>query len=320
MPGRLTAGEKMKRSYSILSMPDVFLDHYLLAGRSKVFFDTLKRTAAAGSRMRADQRIQLGGNAYLFGLHAAKLGCAVTLVSRASPMMLEMVRKETAGLDFSTRYVRTADDPSLTVALEFSDGKKSSTMNLNHPGALAEFGKADFPSALSRHRFDVLSVFNFTNNSLGTELAEHVYSTCRGLRLMDLPDSASSFSDWSGLRRVVEMSEVISCSPSEVRHAARHLGLGSGSSARVSAQAIARLGPVVGVHSGSVCVEASAQGVVTTKLKELSIPSTTGAGDIWTAAYILSILRGEKPEKRLRTASAYATRMIRQRNRKKSVR
>ena len=225
LPDCLTAGEKMRRSYSVLSTPDIFLDHYLLAGSTTTFFDSLKRTAAAGSRMRAKQRLRLGGNAYLFGLYAAKQGCSVTLVSRTGQLMLEMAKRETAGLALSTRYVRTIDDPPLTVALEFSDGKKSSTMNINHLGALAKFGRADFPSALSGRKFDVLSVFNFTNNSLGTELAEHVYSSCRGMRLMDLPDPASDFSDWTGLRKVVEMSDVISCNPAEVKHAARSLGL-----------------------------------------------------------------------------------------------
>lgn len=306
----------MSLSYSFLSMPDIFLDHYVLAGNSSSFFNRLKRTAAQGSRMQASQKLALGGNAYLFALHAAKLGCSVTLVSKTSSKLLEMAREEASGLDFSTRYVTTVEDPSLTVALEFSDGEKSSTVNINHPGALAKFGKEDFPSSLSRRKFDVLSVFNFTSNSLGTQLAEYVFRSCRGMKLIDLPDPASSFSDWEGLREVVELSEVVSCNPAEVRHATRSLGLTSGSSVRESAQALSRLGPVVGVHSGRLCVEAGPRGTATFRVKRARIPSTTGAGDIWTAAYMLSILQGKRPEVRLTFASNYARKMLLLRNRK----
>lgn len=310
LPELTTGGEQVRRQYSILTMPDIFLDHYLLAGSSSTFFNSLARTASRGSRTRIRQRIALGGNAYLFGLHAAKLGCSVTFLSRTSAQLLEMVKKETEGLDFSTRYVRTVDDPSLTVALEFSEGKRSSTVNINHPGALERFGKADFPAALSKRRFDVVSVFNFTNNSLGTQLAEHVFRSCRGVKLMDLPDPASGFSDWTGLKAAIGLSNVISCNPVEVRHAASSLGLVSGSSVRDSASALSKLGPVVGVHSGRLCMEAVEGDVATFRVKEVSIPSTTGAGDIWTAAYILSILRGKKRDERLRFASNYATKIL----------
>lgn len=300
-------------------MPDIFLDHFLLAGSPGGFFDSLKRTAASGSRFRVEQRIALGGNAYLFGLYAARLGCSVTFVSRTSGLLLEMAKTETAGLDFSTRFVSTVDDPSLTVALEFSDRRKSSTVNINHPGTLARFGKEDLPSALHGRKFDVLSVFNLTNNSLGTELAQHLFHSCSGMRLIDLPDPASDFSDWAGLRKVVELSDVISCNPAEARHAAHSLGIASGSSVREAAQSLSQLGPTVGVHSGGICIEASAQGTVTWKVRELRMPSTTGAGDIWTAAYILSILQGKGPEERLRLASSYATKVLQQRNRKQGM-
>ncbi len=265
-----------------------------------------------GTRMRARQWLSAGGNAYNFGSEMARLGCSVTLVSKTSTLLLDMVRKETGGLDFSTDFVETGHDPSLTVALEFSGTRWNSALNINSPGRLLEFGSADFPLALNNKKFDIVSVFNFSNNRLGPQLAIHAFTSVRGMRLMDLPDPASDFRDAEGLRRSIEMSDIVTGSPVEVMSASRLLGK-EHSSIRGSALAIAGMGPRVGVHSAALCMEAAEGSVVTVHPKALSLPSTTGAGDIWTAAYAYSILRSQEAGERLRFASIHATEALRRR-------
>ncbi len=296
--------------FSVLAMPDIFLDHSLQAGEPDKFVQSLRWTAPRGTRMRATQWLNLGGNAYNFGLHMARLGCAVTMVSATSTTVLEMVRRETRGLRFSTDFVETDNDPSLTVALEFRDSRGSRALNINHPGSLNGFGPDRFPTKLERRKYDLVSVFNFTNNMLGPQLASHVFSRMKGLKLMDLPDAASGFSDREGLKSAIELCDVISATPEEVVSAAKLLKLSRTSGVRSAAVALSSMGPRMGIHSASDSIEVCEGKAVVHRSKPMPLPSTTGAGDCWTAAFALSLLRGEKPSARLEFSSGYATEML----------
>lgn len=305
MPGR----------FNVLTMPDIFLDHYLIAGSREEFLRKLRSTASTGSRMRVDQRLALGGNAYYFALNAARLGCSVTLLARADRMMLAMLKREIGLLDISAAFVADGFEPSLTVALEFTDRHGGSSININDPGSLRAFGKEDFPEALLNEEFDLVSVFNLTNNSKGAQLASHVFRSFRGLKLMDLPDPSSSFSDADGLRAAVEQADLLTGNFAEVMHACRLLKLEHSGSISRAAIALSGLGPRTGVHSATRCLEAMEGEITSARVHTLEVPSTTGAGDAWTAAYAYSVLSGDKPPARLEFANRHAAAFLLQRAR-----
>lgn len=304
----------MAHSFRILAMPDLFLDHFVLAGDADVFVRTLKNTISRGTRMKSQQKIGLGGNAYNFAAGIASLGCQVTFFTRTSSQLLEMLKQETKGLGISTRYVQTGCEPSLTVALEFSGRTGSGSVNINHPGSLQCIGREDVPPGLLSKRFDMISVFNFSNNRRGPELARHVFSSMKGIKLMDLPDPSSDFDDADSLKDAIELSDVVSCSAAEAVHASSLLGLNSGKGVMASASALSKLGPVVGVHSETLCIQASSGRCTSLKIRPVKLRSTTGAGDIWTAAYAYSILRSYSAHDRLSFASRHATAVLKKRN------
>ncbi len=299
--------------FRILAMPDIFLDHYMAAGTPDDFAGLILATASAGSRMRVPQHLSLGGNAYNFAFAAARLGCSVALLARTSRYLLDLVLRETAGLDFSTEYVTTGFEPSLTVALEFRQAIGGRSVNINHPGSLQEAGPEMIPDELSGHHFDMVAVFNLTNNTLGTRLAQRAFSSLGGLKLMDLPDASSPFKDPDGLSDSIGLADAISASVEEGIAACSLLGLGEGLTAVESASELSRLGPVVGLHSQSESLEAR-DGVCTRMAVDTAAyPSTTGAGDFWTAAYALSLLRLDPPDRRLAFANEQAGAMLAER-------
>lgn len=289
-------------------MPDVFLDHFLYAGSIDGFVERLKSTASAGTRMRERQRLALGGNALNFGMNMARLGCHVELLARTDTVLLDMIRRESAGLSLGTGYVETGFEPSTTIAMEFTGSDEGTTLNINHPGSLGRFGFAGVPSSLLSKEFDMAAVFNMTNNDLGVELASGVFSSAKGLKLMDLPDSSSDFRDPEGLKQCLEMADIVSGNAAEVLRTSRQLGLYAGTQVRGAAVSISKLGLVVGVHSSAMCLESCDGRVESVRLRPLHLSSTTGAGDAWTAAFAYSILNKEKDAaKRLSYAAEYAT-------------
>lgn len=300
----------LARSYTVLTMPDIFLDHSMQAGNPAKFVESLRSIVPVGTRMHLPQWLNVGGNSYNFGVQMARLGCAVTMVSTTSAVILDMVRRETRGLRFSTEFVETCSNPSLTLALEFRDSRGSRSVNINHPGSLEGFGPDRLPGRLERRVYDLVSVFNLTNNKLGAKLASHVFSSMKGLKLTDLPDSASGFSDAEGLRETIELCDAISATPEEVVSAAKLLKKGITGGVKRAAIALSSMGPRIGMHSASHSVEVFEGKVVTHRSRSLPLPSTTGAGDFWTAAYALSLLRGEKPSARLEFSSRYATEVL----------
>jgi len=286
-------------------MPDIFLDHFVFAGSLDRLIAKLIRLRTSGGRLVLDQEVTLGGNAFNFGLHAARLGCSVTLVASTAKYVFELVRQSVRGLDYNTDHLAVTSTPPLTIALEFIDKGRNLNYNINSPGALANFGAGNFPKDLLESHFDLIGFFNWTNNLLGTQLAESVLPSFNCIKLFDTPDPLVVGRRAPELRRVLDLVDIVCCNEVEACSMSTILGKRTTDPLEASLN-LASQGLLVGLHAKGFTAEVNGSRVTKRAWKKAKVLRVTGAGDAWTAAFALSYLDGVTPELRLKFANWYA--------------
>lgn len=292
-------------AFRVLSMPDIFLDHFVFAGSLDHFVAELVRLRASGGRFGLEQEISLGGNAFNFGVHMARLGCTTVFVGSTANYALGLVKESVNGLDFSTEYISVTAAPPLTVALEFVEKGYNLNYNINSPGILANFGSENFPKSLFRSQFDLIGFFNWTNNTKGTQLAEAVLPSFRCPKLLDTPDPLNAKRRAAELKRVLDLVDIVCCNEVEACSMSALLGKKT-SDPQEAALNLASLGLTVGLHAIGFVAEIRGSRVVKRAWKSVRMKRVTGAGDAWTAAYAMSYLRNDAPDVRLKFANEYA--------------
>jgi sugar/nucleoside kinase (ribokinase family) len=287
-----------------LVLPDVFLDHFVYIDDFERFFKELS------GRVRVAQELRLGGNAFNFGYHMAKLGGSVTFVTKTSRFLCELVRESVKGLEFDTNFVATNGEASLTIAIETRVNGKHTNFNLNHLGSLERFGPLDFPKSLLNEKFDLVGVFNWTSNELGTELASFVYQSYDAKKILDLVDPQIKKQKVGELLKVAQLVDVVCGNENEVCFVSSACGWSGQGDALDAAMYLARQGFTVALHTHEYSAEVKSSGVTKVDVQKVTPKRLTGAGDAWCAAYSYSLFQEMSAQERLSFANDYAKRYV----------
>lgn len=256
-----------------------------------------------------DIEIRLGGSAGNMALRCADLGHRTILVSRVGsdvPAGVMSSLLDQPGL--TSVLVRDPLKASgITVAVE-SPGRDRSF--LSSLGAMSELEAGDIPSRVLEADFVVIGGYFLLSKLRGDALSRLVTSTSSGTRtVLDTgypPEGWTEAVQQEALRAVSTVDLFL---PNEDEL----LGLtGSTDVQQAALQLAAEAGSLVVVKRGALgagmaspdgrWMEASATPV--------EVVDSTGAGDGFNAAFLVSLSRGDSPETALRTAVVYATELV----------
>ncbi len=293
------------RAPRVLALPDVFLDHFVYLGKDELeSLVNLLKGKEGRSRLR--QELGLGGNACNFALHLSKLGVNTVLVAKVSELVFGELVRRAQGLPLDLSYIEKSGDQPLTVAFELAGGSNSSSINLNHPGNLLDFGPEDIPRGALNGHYDAIGVFNWGNNRRSLELCRRVFKHRRTIKLVDLATPALRRDDVHEIREVCRVADILSANEVETIFIAHALDLTSKPEVEHCAKAIAGLGVTVALRAKNYTAEVDWNGWVEVSFKRRRVRKSTGAGDAWNAAYICAKLRGASAKESLAFANDYA--------------
>ena len=313
---------------AVLCLPDLYIDELVSVPK---WADVQKQLASAalrgGGRIRsAGQRLVLGGNAFNAARALARLGLSARFAGLTSEGALDFARRGTEGEGLDLRFLRSGGHASLTVALEM--GPDRTNVQLNDPGSLDGFrlsdlgaGGADaFAGAAAVH------VANWGQNlRAGTAFVEEALAAAKAagaITFLDPSDLWGREKDTLGLiRRVMEGKDLgyLLVNEAELREVARVLLLNAGGTSPCAHDDVEgqgreftkRVESALAVHTAARAQswrkgksEGAVSGAPATPLR------TTGAGDVWNAAFIAATLGGLTPQVRLEFAQAAARHFV----------
>jgi sugar/nucleoside kinase (ribokinase family) len=300
----------MTKKFRCLALPDVFLDHYVFVDEMGDFIGKLNSASKSGDRLRFQQSLKLGGNAFNFAYHLARIGCASTLVTKTSETVFQEILGAVHGLDFCTDYVAVGYEPSLTIAIEAKADGVPINCNLNHPGYLAHFSKKDVPDRVFNKRFDLVGVFNWANNEQGSELAREVFRSFDCVKLFDLATPQLREDKIYELEEILRYADIVSGNEAEIVYLSQALGCTENDNPADCATQLSKKGVTIALHSKTYSLEVSNSTVTVEKIEPVVAKKETGAGDAWTAAYSYAYLAGFRSKERLLFANKYASEYV----------
>ncbi len=308
----------------VLCLPDLYLDQLVTLPR---WGDTQKLLTSAalrgGGRIRSGgQRLVIGGNALNTARALAALGVRARFAARTSKAALEFAKEETSGSGLDLSLVRTDGEASLTVALEM--GGERTNVQLNDAGSLEGLRLADLGEGVAAafKGASAVHIANWGQNVAGG--TAFVGETARlakqtgALTFLDPSDLWGREKDTLALIRQVQASKELDwflVNEAELRELSRVLLLNAGGTspcahddmegqgreftkrvpAGLAAHAARRAESWRGGKSEGAIEEAPAEPL-----------RTTGAGDVWNAAFIAGTLAGMTPQVRLEFAQRAA--------------
>lgn len=169
------------RSFSVVVMPDFFLDRFVSwKGDVRQFSRSILEVAKhkGGSIDNVAQMEFRGGNAVNTAAALAVLGVNVFPIVYTSKLGLNLLKLHLQPLNVDLSYVKVDGNASITTALEFTHRKEKVNIMLRDLGSLEKFS----PSNLTDKDFallektDYVCVFNWAGTRRhGTELAKTVF-------------------------------------------------------------------------------------------------------------------------------------------------
>lgn len=299
---------KERRSFSVVVMPDFFLDRFIsyegdVKGFHKVFSDIADRKGGSINGIR--QMDFRGGNAANTAAALAVLGAKVYPIIHTSPLGLTLLKHhfQPYGVDLS--YVKTQGETSITTAIELIHKKEKVNIMLRDVGSLANFGPSDLiPRDYQLlEEVDYVCIFNWAGTRHhGTELARtvfnHVKKKGKGKTYYDTADPTPNRNKISTLMKRIlftDLVDILSLNENEAIQYASQLNhqrvrkLPKGMKLNELAKECARI--LAQNLSDRIDLHATTYAGTFTKNEETIVPALkvpvkqiTGAGDVWNAA------------------------------------
>lgn len=321
--------EKRVADKVVLCLPDLYLDQLVTLPR---WADTQKHLASAalrgGGRIRSGgQRLVIGGNALNTARALAALGLRARFAARTSKAALEFAKQETAGSGLDLSLVAVDGEASLTVALEM--GGERTNVQFNDAGSLEGLQFGDLGEAVA-HAFPgaaAVHIANWGQNIAGGTAfvgqAAHLAKKSGALTFLDPSDLWGREKDTLELIRQVQGSKELDwflVNEAELRELSRVLLLNAGGTSPCAhddmegqgREFTKRVPAGLAAHTPRRCQSWRAGRSEGVSADEPAGPlRTTGAGDVWNAAFIGGTLAGMDPQVRLefaqRTARIFVT-------------
>jgi len=206
--------KKELSEFSVVLMPDFFVDHFLYLDEFENAYDKIKNTYSqgGGNLPGVSQIIHQGGNAANTSLTLAKLGIKTNLICRTNEFGLHLLEffLGLEGVDLSR--VKTNGKLAITTAMEF--GEKHVNVMVGDTGSVSDFSS----NMLGERDFQIISqsnmvcVLNWTLNNYGTELAQNVLKFAKNHNVktfFDAGDPSPQKDKISELKTIYEITKMV---------------------------------------------------------------------------------------------------------------
>jgi ribokinase len=322
-----------QRKFSVVVMPDFFLDRFMYYERdfeqfSKAVSDVASRKGGSIDNIR--QLEIRGGNAANTAAALATLGVRVYPLIHTSPLGLDLLKfyLQPYNLDFS--HVKSGGEASITTALEFFYENEKVNVMLRDLGSLVDFGPANLSSLDYQilAKADYVCIFNWAGTrKYGTELAQTVFRYVKNSRkaktYYDTADPLPNRDEIPTLMKKVlqtDLVDILSLNENEAIIYASQLESEKISALKKRHKKLDRLAMesakiLLSHFSARIDLHTTTFSATLQKNKKptliptLKVPvkQVTGAGDSWNAANIYSDANNFSDAFRLAFANAFAS-------------
>jgi len=297
-----------RRSFSVVVMPDFFIDRFIsYEGDIRDFCRVLAEIAGrkGGSIDGVKQMDFRGGNAANTAAALAVLGVQVYPIIHTSSLGLTLLKHYLQPYSVDLSHVKAKGETSITTAIELVHRKERVNVMLRDLGSLARFSSSDLTPRDYRllEEVNYVCVFNWAGTRLyGTELARKVFSHVKrkgkGKTYYDTADPTPNRGKISMLMKEVLSTNLVDVLSLNENEAVQY-------ASQISPQKVEKLQKNMRLDElAKECVRMLAQNLSAridfhattyagtfTKNKETIVPALevsvrriTGAGDAWNAA------------------------------------
>ena len=312
-----------KPTFRVVAMPDFYLDYILaypgkLDDMAKAMVGVAER--GGGNILGWNHLVGRGGNASNFSAQLLKIGANVSPIIETDDFGKLALTHFLKGADLS--HISSTGALSRTLAFEAEYSGRHVNIMASDPGSLSSFGPeklSDLDKEIIREA-DFVCVFNWNQNSKGTELAEKVFqiakSEGKGVTFFDPGDPSSRASEIPVLNeRVLSkgLVDVLSVNENELTQLASAVTEETGefegeeeNPLFQAASVFSMLGSRVDLHTpafSATFIDGQRERVLCAMSTPLKV---TGAGDAWNAGDILAQGIGLDHRERLVFANATA--------------
>jgi sugar/nucleoside kinase (ribokinase family) len=314
--------EKLKQikeieSFNVVMLPDFFVDHFVTIDSYESGLENIKKIydQGGGNIPKYPHVIQQGGNAANTALGLSRLGVNVDLICKTNKLGGFLLKKFLGTYGVNLDGVKTDGELSSTVALEF--GQDHVNVMLNDPGSLADFSfdTLDEKDLEKISKSDIVGVVNWSQNKVGTELAEKVFSFAKKNNVktfFDSGDPAHRKEDISELLEKVVFSEkldVFSLNKNELKHYTGMYNLNDKNDFLYAVDSLNEKASCrLDIHTSDFACsfKKNKEKTVVPTLDLKNIVKATGSGDSWNAASIFGELIGLNDKERVLFANCFA--------------
>lgn len=305
--------EKLK----VVMLPDFFVDHFVSIDSYDNGIKQIKKIydQGGGNIPEYPHAIQQGGNAANTALGLSRLGVNVDLICKTNKLGFFLLDRFLGSYGVGLESVKNDGKLASTVALEF--GEDHVNVMLNNPGSLADFGfeTLDDKDLELISNCDLVGVVNWSQNEIGTELAERVFSFAKKYNVktfFDSGDPAHRKEDIPELLEKVVYNEnldIFSLNENELKHYTGLYDLKDKNDLlnaldSLSKKTSARLELHTSDFACTIRRNGKKSVIETLDLKKLV--RATGSGDTWNAGCIFGELIGLKDAERVLFANCFA--------------